>query len=433
MQFEFETPSMTAEILAAQTPEALDPILARLTQSTAPLGAPDVRGHKLFVKGLDGTIPHIARTLRLADCEGEKSNDNVCVIATQLYGVGGHSKVVADITRLIGGDKVSLILTDLYGNIPYRRLIGEDLAARGYHCRALLALKAPNVLDRTVELYRLLCAVKPTRIFLLHHHMDVCAVAATYPFRDVTEFVHHADHLPSLGATVDYSAHVDLTYTCHPICAAAGLNPTYSGMTLPDVSIVQGVSKAEGPMVFGTCGNIGKYRREGRASRYRWVDWVIPALSTPNSRFIHIGPTDAAFEQEVRQGLADAGLDPQRYVFTGATPNLQAALISHQVDVYVSSYPEGGGRATLEAMAAGVPAVAPSEAEMGPLVQYSSPLSGWTLVYDPAELPAAIADAADRRDAMRSAPYRATVQAELERFEHYVAGRALGPTPIVQA
>lgn len=429
MKFEFETPSLTAEILAARTPEALDPVLSRLTQSRAALGAPTVRGHKLFVRGLDETIPHIASTLQLRDRQGEKSNDNVCVIATQLYGVGGHSKVVADITRLIGGEQVSLILTDLYGDIAYRRLIGEDLAARGYHCRTLLALKAPSVLDRTVELYRVLCAIQPTRIFLLHHHMDVCAVAATYPFRDVTEFVHHADHLPCLGATVPYSAHVDLTYTCHPICAAAGLNPVYSGMTLPDITIVQNVTKAGGPLVFGTCGNIGKYRREGRESRFRWVDWVIPALRAPDSKFIHIGPVDPALEQEVRQGLAEAGLNPQRYIFVGPTPNLQAALIAHQVDVYVSSYPEGGGRATLEAMAAGVPAVAPSEAEMGPLVQYSSPLSGWALVYDPADLPGAISDALGRRDAMGGAAYRATIQAELERFERYVAGEPLGPPP----
>lgn len=433
MPFEFETPSMTAEILAARTPEELDPILTRLALSRAALGAPSVRGHKLFVKGLDDTIPHIARTLQLHDRGGEKSNDNVCVIATQLYGVGGHSKVVADITRLIGGEQVSLILTDLYGNIAYQRLIGEDMAARGYHCRALLALKAPTVLDRTIELYRLLCAIRPTRIFLLHHHLDVCAVTATYPFRDVAEFVHHADHLPCLGATVGYSAHVDLTYTCHPICTAAGLNPIYSGMTLPDISVIQSAKAADGPLVFGTCGTIGKYRQEGRASRYRWVDWVIPSLRMPNSKFIHIGPTDAALEEEVRQGLADAALDPQRYVFVGSTPNLQAALIAHQVDVYLSSYPEGGGRATLEAMAASVPAIAPSEAEMGPLVQYSSPLSGWALVYDPAELPGAIADAAGRRDAMRAPSYRATVQAELERFEHYVAGQALGPTPAAQS
>lgn len=433
MPFEFETPGVAAEILAARTAEALDPILTQLTRSASALGAPTVRGHKLFVKGLDDTIPHIARTLRLDDREGQKSNDNVCVIATQLYGVGGHSKVVADITRLIGGEKVSLILTDLYGNIAYRRLIGEDMEARGYHCRALLALKAPSVLDRTIELYRVLCAIQPTRIFLLQHHMDVCAVAATYPFRDITEFVHHADHLPCLGATVGYSAHVDLTYTCHPICAAAGLNPIYAGMTLPGLSTAQGAETSGGPVVFGTCGNLGKYRQEGRESRYRWLDWVVPALRTPNSRFVHIGPTDAAFEQEIRQGLAEAGIDPERYVFAGLTPNLQSALIDHQVDVYISSYPEGGGRATLEALAAGVPAVAPSEAEMGPLVQYSSPLSGWALVYDPARMPAAIVEAEGRREAMRTAAYRATVQIELDRFEQYVAGRPLGPAPARQS
>nr|QQZ51403.1 hypothetical protein JKL49_10490 [Phenylobacterium glaciei] len=177
------------------------------------------------------------------------------MIATQLYGVGGHSKVVADITRLIGAEKVSLILTDLYGNIAYRRLIGEDMAARGYHCRALLALKAPSVLDRTIELYRLLCAIKPTRIFLLHHHMDVCAVAATYPFRHVTEFVHHADHLPSLGATVRYSAHVDLTYTCHLACREAGLPAIYAAMTLPDLKTSKAAAKeSSGRLRVATCG-----------------------------------------------------------------------------------------------------------------------------------------------------------------------------------
>lgn len=70
MPFEFETPGVTAEILAARTAEALDPNLTKLTKSASALGAPTVRGHKLFVKGLDDTIPHIARTLRLDDREG---------------------------------------------------------------------------------------------------------------------------------------------------------------------------------------------------------------------------------------------------------------------------------------------------------------------------------------------------------------------------
>lgn len=421
MPFEFETPGVTAEILAARTAEALDPILTKLTKSASALGAPTVRGHKLFVKGLDDTIPHIARTLRLDDREGQKSNDNVCVIATQLYGVGGHSKVVADITRLIGGEKVSLILTDLYGNIAYRRLIGQDLAALGYHCRTLLALKAPSVLDRTVELYRVLCAIRPTRIFLLHHHMDVCAVAATYPFRDVTEFVHHADHLPSLGATVAYSAHADLTYTCYLACREAGLPATYVAMTLPDLDTTPREAKAPGRLRLATCGSLGKYRNEGRESLRRWTDWVVPALQIEGAEIVHIGPWDEALRDDIHGALTAAGLDPGRYVFLGPAPSLQAALLEQQVDIYLGSYPEVGARAILEAMAVRIPAIVPIETELGPLLTYGSPVPGWAAVHHPDELAAAIAAAAGRAAKMADPAFGDLLAEEMARFETYVA------------
>lgn len=426
MALEFETPELAAEVLAAGAPDALDAVLTKMSQFARAFGAADVRGHKLFVKGLDDTIPHIARTLQLADRRGEKSNDNVCVIATQLYGVGGHSKVVADITRLIGAEKVSLILTDLYGNIAYRRLIGEDMAARGYHCRALLALKAPSVLDRTIELYRLLCAIKPTRIFLLHHHMDVCAVAATYPFRDVTEFVHHADHLPSLGATVRYSAHVDLTYTCHLACREAGLPAIYAAMTLPDLQTSKAAAKgSSGRLRVATCGGAGKYRNEGRESLRRWTDWVIPLLRSPEAEVVHIGPWDQPLRDDIHGALSAAGLDPARYVFLGPVPSLQAALREQKVDIYLGSYPEVGARAILEAMAVGIPAIVPIEAELGPLLTYGSPLSGWLSVHHPDELPGAITAAIELAAEMAKPEFSARLSEEMARFETYVT------TPLV--
>lgn len=420
----FDSQVLVRQTREAKTFEDLGAAMTAIAAQWRKFLASDVRGHKLFARDLDGVIPHIARSLGLKPVVGPKSNDNVCIVLTQVYAVGGHSKIAQDISRLIGADKVTIILTDLYGDTTYTKIARSNREKLGYFCRSFMALRSTTALEKCIELYALLCAINPSRVFLLNHHSDVAAVAATYMFKGVTEFVHHGDHLPCLGATLDYSTHADVTFTCHEACKAGGLEAEYVGMTLPDL-IASGVEKTTaGPSaILATCGSVAKYRHADRVSRYRWSDWAVAALRDNDHVFLHFGPPTDELVADVETGLKAAGVDPARYRFMGSVPSLQQALVDHQVDVYVASYPETGGRANLEALAAGLEVIVLDDPALGPLLRFTSPITGWRAISDTAEMPGALkasleagsGDVPDRR---------LEVAAELGRFESFVLAQA---------
>ncbi|CAN5762573.1 hypothetical protein BH11PSE1_BH11PSE1_07950 [soil metagenome] len=420
MEFVYQNPDLEAQLAAARSVEDVDAVLVAISRLVPSFMQPEIRGRQLFWPNMDAAVPQLARRLNLPDIAGNKSNDNVVIVATQFYATGGHSGVAADITRLIGKSDVSIIFTDIFRNLRYSAMINHRPDETPYHRRSTMVLSSATLVERIVELYMLLAAIRPTRIFLLGNHTDMVAVAGVWPFRDVVDYLHHADHLPAIGNTLPFSGHADLTYTCHLACQAAGVKPTYVGMT---VNRSEPVPKPErgksGRLRIATCGALHKYRL---AARYRWSDFVVAALSAFDAELIHIGPWDEDFATEMRSALSQAGLAPDRYIFTSVLPDLAAVLVAQQADAYLSSYPDTGGKANLEAMVAGLaPIVAISE-DLPPLNRFDLPLSTWVRISEPSETAAAVRRSLDLSAALRLPEGQAALTLELDRFETFVRG-----------
>jgi hypothetical protein len=423
VNFVYENPEIEQTLTRSNEFDDLEDALKRLAELVPDFLGPENRGRRMFCPGLDAAAPWLTRLLKLEDRPGERSNDNVCILATRFYGVGGHSKVASDISRLIGAERTTIVFTDLYRQLRPRDLVHGGLDASYAH-RALMLLSAPTMLEKMIELYNLLAALKPTRIFLMGNHMDMVAVAGAWPFRSIVDYIHHADHMPTLGATLPWAAHADLTYTCHLACEAAGLHPLYSAMSLGKLAHAEPRRSPGAARRFATCGAMHKYRQP---ARHRWVDFVIPALRRPDAEFIHIGPFDEVFVAEVHGPLAEAGVDPDRYRFVGVLPDLRQALVEHETDVYLASYPDSGGRANLEAMAAGLAPIIPVAEDLPPLMHFDLPLESWVRITDPARMDAAI----DRSLVLSAelggpAPRRA-LAAEFNRFEAFVTSPDQAP------
>jgi len=220
--------------------------------------------------------------------------------------------------------------------------------------------------------------------------------------------------VPALGATLPFSAHVDLTWRCHGVCLQAGLPATYAGMTVLVPPAGGSSGQAGGVMRIATCGSLHKYR--GSAA-HRWADYVLAALGGQDGQLLHIGPSDPGFETEITQALETAGLDPARYVFAGSTPNLAGELIARGAAAYLASYPVSGGKANLEAMSVGIAPVVPTDPQGPTLLQFDFPAPTWIPVFSPDETPAALARSLE---ITRSGQVRDAVAAELERFTRYV-------------
>ncbi|MCR5873931.1 hypothetical protein LRS10_06950 [Phenylobacterium sp. J426] len=421
-----DLPELEREIADAPDFDAFEAALRKLTDLRQGFREPGVYGQKLYLKGLDDLIPTITRGLSLPDVPGERSNAQVVILATRFYRTGGHSQVAFDVARRLGPDAVTVIFTATdEGELSYRKLLGGPHRTEQLQERASLVLSSATLTERILELYRLLLALRPTRIILMSHPTDVVAVAGAWPFRAVTEFLHHADHVPALGATLPFARHVDLTFTCHQACRAAGLAAEYAGQAAPAAADAAS-ERAPGKVLrLATCGSPHKYAgRRGHA----WRDYAAAALRRPAAELIHIGTADEAMRQDIRSALEAAGVDPQRYVFAGVVPSLGRALVERDIDVYLSSYPETGARANLEAMAAGIPVVLPvAPDDEAPLTRFSLPLRRWIEARTPDDLPAAIDQALALSPSLRTPEAHAELRRELARFDDYVALRPLAP------
>jgi len=435
MDYAYENAALEREIAAAAATAggaarnaALNTAFIRITEVAANLRGPETYGVKLFTPGLDALVPRVAASLSLDDRPGVKSNDNPCIVATRFYATGGHTRVALDILNRLRPASAPIILTDLFRELHYRNLIGAAGLRSELGERSTVILRGETLPELAATLYSTLAALRPTRIFLMCHPMDVVAVLACWPFRDIVDFVHHADHIPAIGATLPFSGHVDVTFTCHDACRAAGIDAIYAGMAAPGAPPAPPAPRGGGPVRIATCGSPHKY--EGTAGGRTWADYAVAALSRPDTEIVHIGPTKPELEAAIRGALEKAGMDPQRYVFAGYAGSLPRALETHGAQIYLSSFPETGGKANLEAMASHLPMILPFAPELPPLVRFSLPLRRWIEAAGPEEMPAAIDAALALGETLRTPLERGRLAAELGRFDAWVRGRPLAPEPV---
>lgn len=424
MKHRYDVPEIERELAELDDVNRLNALLKRIQVLNSGFRAEDIFARKIFMPGLDAQVPKLADMLHLDDVELPKSNDNAVFLVTRLYRTGGHSQVVTDIAKRLAPGSFTLILTDIYGETRYGLRLKDPRGVSMIGERAILLLQSMTFPERIMELYAILRAIRPSRIFLMGHNMDITGVTAAWPFRGIVDFIHHADQTPAVGATLPFGAHVDLTYTCHQACREAGLDPLYSGMTAP-VPTTREARPAERPVRrLATCGSPHKYQG---SRRHAWTDYAVAALRRPGVELVHIGPAPAEFQAQVTTALKAAGIDPARYVFAGWVPSLGRALVEQDVDAYLGSYPETGGKANLEAMAAGVPTIVPTGEDAPPLARFGFPLPLFHRIDSPDDLGAALDAVPALAQRMRAPDAVAALERELSRFEDYVAGRPLPP------
>jgi hypothetical protein len=216
--------------------------------------------------------------------------------------------------------------------------------------------------DRRLEwLKHRLAALAPRVTRLALHPFDSVAVAAVQPgLGGELVFLHNADHSLTLGVTLPHALHVDFHakgfYECRerqtvprnvmwPLTAEdlGPRSPTYTGGTLRTCTS-GGIEKFQPRMTQ----DLAPY-----PYRYGALAPLIPAST--GGMHIHIGPLPDDILEEIGQGLDRLGVARERFVHVPRVPSLWEALKTLEIDLYVTSFPLGGGRAMVEAMGAGLP------------------------------------------------------------------------------
>jgi hypothetical protein len=390
---------------------------------------PGIAHHALYYPRLDEQINRLASMLaaRQAPASARPARairENHLIIATELYRIGGHSKVVEEVARELPNPV--LVLTDLFGHRA-KQPQQWDWIERQYDMAQVADLPGATPWQRAQALHDFARRLQPRSIWYFNHHQDPLPFVATLHLPGPRKvLVHHCDHNPSLGATLDGLLHVDITDKLQQTCSAhLGRATELLRLYVADQGVRSSAPVAGTAYSVVTAGRAGKFAQGGPLALARLV---ATTLATVQGLHYHIGPLDTTWCAEIAQALRAQGLDPERFVALGAVPSLWQALRQIDAAVYIGSAPVSGGRGAIEAQGCGLPVLPFTGFEPGSLLADYSSYADLTLGW--ADLPALAAQLrtlGDRHAAL-ARQARAFYEAEFShgRFARHVQRLACG-------
>ena len=318
---------------------------------------------------------------------------NVLIVVTELYQVGGHSRVVEDIVDEV--ESAIIVLTDLFWS--YKKNLNHlNWILDRFKNHTVIVLQQTTLLLKCQELFNLVSRLRPGNIIYMQHHQDPIPFVGTLGYSASRKtLIHHCDHTPSLGNTLDGVAHVDFTDELAHICSEklqreALVLPLYvadSGR-----KIFPEFDKINFSVV--TSGTSIKFARYGNLSL---ASIALRVLSLIEGNFFHIGPIDSQWVIDIKCYLAENNINPDRFFSLGAVESLWGAILNLDAHFYIGSAPVGGIRAAIEAQGCGYPVLYFKD-EANPEIMkvdsmYASEELGWATVDELIEI---IADARHR-------------------------------------
>lgn len=342
--------------------------------------SPGIAHHTLYYPVFDRQIEQLSQRLE-AQCppapEAALSRNNL-IIATELYQLGGHSRVVEDFAREL--ESPTVVLTDMFSS--YRKEPNHlNWVYDTYPDTPVITLPQLTLWERCRALRTLTQRLQPRNIFYFNHHQDPLAFIGTLGHRGSRKtLIHHADHNPSLGVTLPGLAHADFTDELAAVCERDLKQPTQVlPLYVPDFGCKLFSAAAPDALSVVTSGTQVKFARSGELALQNMAHAV---LTSTRGNFFHIGPLEAEWLAEIKAHLETQGTDPNRFVAMGSVTSLWKALGSLDAHVYLGSAPVGGGRAAIEAQGCGYPLAFYRVNEPGSLVAadsiYADKALGWS-------------------------------------------------------
>lgn len=340
---------------------SLNAALRAITRMVDSIGCEPINTGRVFgSKSLDNLCQEIgAANLSRAGGGARSSNEvqrgRVTVyIASRLHATGGHTAALADIIRLSPTGRTIILVTGVGGPTDHASVMQRFASTSDVHFEYVPRGRFAAKLD---WIQRRLWAIAPTEVWLFNHHQDSVAVAAVQPHAGYRlRFYHHGDHHLCLGVHLNGADHIDI----HPMgfhCCRGDLG-IQGNRYLPLVVADQGVrspsSRFRPDNTLLTC-TVANFNKIEVPYFVRYAD-VIPALlHATGGRHLHIGQLRPATLRQIRQGLRKRGIPDSAFQYVPYVMSVWRALLEHGVDIYVASFPHGGGRTLIEAMGAGIP------------------------------------------------------------------------------
>lgn len=274
-------------------------------------------------------------------------------IVTRLQKSGGHTRVIEDFIKVRPEAQHVILSTELNGRSD------ADYLMKGLAKQANIVFEqAPKVNYhlRLTWLQECLLKLHSKKVYLFNHHQDSVAVAAIQPeMRLDASFYHHGDHHLCLGVHLLHLKHIDPHPMGYHNCRdVLGIDNIYIPLTVDD----KGDRPADwsfvhdGKLTTCTAARSNKIEIPYFVS---YIELVPKLLRTTKGRHIHIGRLTPWALFKIRWELKRYGIQPDRFIYTPWVPSVWKALHEYRVDLYVASFPYGGGLTLIEVMGAGIP------------------------------------------------------------------------------
>jgi len=280
--------------------------------------------------------------------------DNTLIIATEMYKIGGHTRLIADIAREVHSPTV--VLTGLFGSSHRKTPRSPDILLDTFEHAPVIALPQGSLWDKCRALSLLTQRLQPSNILYFNHHQDAIPFVGTLGHVGSRKtLIHHCDHCPSLGNSLAGIFHVDVTDERAQTCARHLIRETrVLPLYVPDAGEKRFTHLRNNAFSVVTSGSPIKFVRTGEMALQNIVHAVLTSVS---GQFFHIGQIEEDWIYEIKIYLQRNGIDPIRYVQLGWVDSLWDKLASLDAHFYLGSAPVGGGRAAIEAQGCGYPVI----------------------------------------------------------------------------
>lgn len=357
---------------------------------------PSVTHHALYYPDFDRQIEQLATTLQASvqpvapvDVTGaaDDAADVTLIVATELYDVGGHSRVVEDVARVV--KRPVLVLTDLFSNYKNGRLDKAWVHRRLPGVEVIFLDDTDSLWEKCLRIATLAAGLPLRNVLYFQHHQDPLPFVGTWALPGVRKLlVHHCDHNPSLGCTLEGVLHVDLSTFLQGICTEHLGQPAHLlPLHVPDRGRRSPDAGTGGKLSVVTSGRPGKFALTGAVALHEIASTVLKVV---DGQFYFVGPLEPQWLELIRRHLTSRDIDPDRFVPLGLVPSLWDTLLKLDAALYLGSAPIGGGRAAIEAQGVGLPVLYFSGIEQGTLIEnysvYANPQLGWSGLEELAKL-----------------------------------------------
>ena len=254
-------------------------------------------------------LPSLDRLLtKISDIVRSRQNPKNCqaspgksmILVSELYIWGGHSRIVEDIVAQTT-DEVLVVITDYFGSFSSGQLRLEQVYQRLENASVVCIPHGSNI-EKVFSITNMINLLCPSNLFILLHHDDAVGYVATKSHKVIglkDFFIHHADHNPTLGASLKYEKHLDTTREYRQACTDLGCK---NCETLPLFVEDRGMKTPkiiDGFMNFASVGSSNKFTFEGELDHSVRIADCLETIS--QGRFFHIGPLNESSLVKIKE------------------------------------------------------------------------------------------------------------------------------------